>query len=191
VLSVITAALLPSTTGLVAPIDTHARTSQIAHPELLQDGDLVFRTGTDVLAGLVLSYGKSSFSHVGIAIHTTDGWAVFHSTPAEPGMTGGVHAELLEDFASNQVAAQVGFFRIDGLNERTRQKIKEYLLSQLGKPFDYRFQYSDDSAHYCTELVLKALRNAGIDLEPSMTRVLYRPRLSGHGFATQAAFFMA
>lgn len=171
VLSVITAALLPSTTGLVAPIDTHARTSQIAHPELLQDGDLVFRTGTDVLAGLVLAYGKSSFSHVGLAIHTTDGWAVFHSTPAEPGMTGGVHAELLEDFASNQVAAQVGFFRIDGLTERTRQKIKEYLLSQLGKPFDYRFQYSDDSAHYCTELVLKALRNAGIDLEPSMTRV--------------------
>jgi len=172
VLSVIAAALLPSTAGLVSPIDAHARTSQIAYPELLQDGDLVFRTGMDVRARLVLAHGKESrFSHVGIVIHTTDGWAVFHSTPAEPGMTGGVHAELLEDFTSNQVAAQVGFFRIDGLNEEARQRIKEYLLSQLGKPFDYRFQYSDDSAHYCTELVLKAFRNAGIDLEPSMTRV--------------------
>lgn len=172
VLSVLTAALLPSTTGLVAPINTHARTSQIAYPESLQDGDIVFRTGTDVLAGLVLAHGKESrFSHVGLIIRRTDSWTVFHSTPAEPGVTGGVHAELLEDFASNQVAAQVGFFRIDGLNEHMRQRIKEYLLSQLGKPFDYRFQYSDDSAQYCTELVLKALRNAGIDLEPSMARV--------------------
>jgi len=172
VLSVIAAALLPSTTGLVAPIDVHTRTSQIAYPESLLDGDLVFRTGTDVLAGLVLAHGRGSrFSHVGLVIRRTDGWAVVHSTPAEPGVTGDVHAESLEDFASNKVAAQLGFFRIDGLNEKTRQRIKEYLLSQLGKPFDYRFQYSDDSAHYCTELVLKALRNAGIDLEPSMTRV--------------------
>lgn len=172
VLSVLTATLLPSTTGLVGPINTHARTYLVEYPESLQDGDIVFRTGTDALAGLVLAHGNESrFSHVGLVVRRADGWVVFHSTPLEPGATGGVHAESLEHFVSNEVATQVAFFRIDSLNEQLRQRVNDYLSSQLGKPFDYRFQYSDDSAQYCTELVLKALRNAGIDLEPSMARV--------------------
>ena len=158
--------------GPLAPINAHAHMYQIAYRESLQNGDIIFRTGTDVLARLVLTHGRESrFSHVGIIIRREDNWAVFHSTPAEPNVIGGVHAELLDDFVSINVAAEVGFFRVEGLNEHMRQSIREYLLSQLGKPFDYRFQYSDDSAQYCTELVLKALRNAGIDLEPSMQRV--------------------
>ena len=171
-LSVLVIVLPQSATELVAPIAVYARSSQIVYPESLQEGDIIFRTGTDMLARLVLAHGKASrFSHVGLIVRMTDGWVVVHSTPAEPGMKAGVHTDLLEDFASNQVAAEIGFFRVDGLNEQRRQKIKEYLLSQLGRPFDYRFQYSDDSAQYCTELVLKALRHSGIDLEPSMARV--------------------
>lgn len=154
------------------PVSANARAPRFLHPEMLQDGDIVFRAGRDALAGLVLASGSGArFSHAGLLVRVADSWLVYHSTPAEPGTAGGVHAESLEDFGSSKVAAQLGFFRIDGLDEQMRKRVKEYLLAQLGKPFDYRFQYSDDSAMYCTELVLKALGQAGVNLEPAMARV--------------------
>ena len=124
------------------------------------------------MAALVLAQGKDSrYSHVGMLIKTADTWSVVHSIPPEPGVAGGVHAIPLDSFASPEVAAQVAFFRVTDLAKPLQIKAKEYLVGQIGKPFDYRFEFSDDSAHYCTELVVKALRNAEIDLEPSLARV--------------------
>jgi hypothetical protein len=169
----LTAALLPSSAGIVGPIAALANPGPFEWPdEAFQDGDIVFRTGTDVLAGLVLAHGQGArFSHVGMLIRRADQWLVVHSVPPEPGSAGGVQTESLQRFASSQVAAQVSFFRMDGLSEQSRQRLRDYLSSQLGKPFDYRFQYSDDSAQYCTELVLKAFGHAGLQMEPSMARV--------------------
>jgi uncharacterized protein YycO len=154
----------------VSPVIAHS--TRILYPEALQDGDVIFRLGTDALAALVLTQRDGSrYSHVGMLIQTRGAWSVLHSTPAEPGSTGGVHAEPLDSFTSPAVAAKVAFFRVEGLTSAQRLRLREYLLSQVGKPFDYRFEYSDDSAQYCTELVLKALRSAEVDLEPSMGRV--------------------
>lgn len=145
---------------------------RISYPESLQDGDLIFRRGRDVLSALVLAQSQgSSYSHVGMLVRTEGAWSVLHSTPATPGEKGGVHMEPLDSFASPAIAAKAAFFRVEGLTSGMRSKAREYLMRQVDKPFDYRFEYSDDSSHYCTELVLKALRYAGIGLVSSKDHV--------------------
>lgn len=173
ILTILVAALLPFNWPRVAPpAEIVTRVTRTSYPESLQDGDLVFRLGRDALSALVLAQRKgSSYSHVGMLVRTGGVWSVFHSTPAGLGGKGGVHAEPLDSFASHKVAAKVAFFRVKGLTAALSSRVREYLLFQVDKPFDYRFEYSDDSAQYCTELVLKALRKAGIDLESSIDRV--------------------
>lgn len=171
-MSVLAAALITSAVGLVEPAVESRRAPQLSYPEELVEGDIVFRTGSDALSGLVLAHSKGSrFSHVGVLVRIADQWLIIHSTPAESGAEGGVHTESLEAFASSEGTQRLGVYRIDEMSSRQRQSMKDYLLSQQGKPFDYRFQYSDNSAHYCTELVLKALDHAGVNLEPAMRRV--------------------
>ena len=71
----------------------------------------------------------------------------------------------LDHFISPEMAIDVGYYRIDEFHDTQREKLKTYLFSQIGKPFDYRFSYTDDDALYCTELVLKALIHGGVKLD--------------------------
>jgi hypothetical protein len=142
--------------------------------ELLQltDGDLVFRTGRDVMARLVLSQGESPrFSHVGLVVKQSDGIFVVHALPHDGIEKGGVLIEPLSQFASAENAVDVGFYRALGIDAISREKIRTYALSQIGKPFDDEFKFSDDSNIYCTELALKALNAAGINLQKSIQHV--------------------
>lgn len=41
-------------------------------------------------------------------------------------------------------------------------------MKQIGKPFDYAFLLSEDDKLYCTELALKSLASAGIDISASL-----------------------
>lgn len=134
----------------------------------LADGDLVFRRGRDIAADAVLAQREHShFSHVGMLVNTANGWQVIHATPPEHGQPGGVQAEPLEQFLADHQAAAAGFYRVDSLD---RAKAREYLFAHLGRRFDVRFRYSDDTDYYCSELVLKALKNGGVDLAPGLTR---------------------
>jgi hypothetical protein len=74
-------------------------------------------------------------------------------------------------FASAESASDFSAYSVATLDPSARKRIHSYLIRQLGKPFDFAFRYSDDSAHYCTELVLKALDHANLDLRSSLPRV--------------------
>jgi len=154
------------------PVSAHVQSGLPLDPVLLSDGDLVFRSGTDALASFVRAQSESSvYSHVGMLVHLEGTWRVVHAVPADPGAAGGVVLQPLSGFIAPELASAVGYFRIDSLGDADRLTIRNYLLSQVGKPFDYRFQASDDTAHYCTELVIKAIRQVGIDLEPELPPV--------------------
>jgi hypothetical protein len=138
----------------------------------LSDGDLVFRTGRDLMSRLVLSQGElPRFSHVGIILVGDNSVVVVHAIPEEAQTAGGVLSEPLSSFCSLENALDVGFYRFISMDEISRRKVRQYALQQVGKPFDYDFLYSDETRFYCTELVLKALAAAEINIVDSLQHI--------------------
>lgn len=141
-------------------------------PPSLLDGDIVFRRGRDVLSRIALSYDDSSrFSHVGMVVRTSGSIEVIHAIPSEPAVAGGVRIDPLALFIAAESAADAEFYRLDGLPVAKREEIRSFLFAAIGKPFDFQFKYSDDSAFYCSELVVKALLAAGVDLSANLAWV--------------------
>lgn len=138
----------------------------------LSDGDLVFRTGRDMMARLVLSQGESArFSHVGIIVRRARGVFVVHALPHDATELGGVLMQPLSVFAASDNAADLGFYRVKGIDAKSKQKLRNYALHQVGKAFDEDFRFSDDAGMYCTELALKALSAGGIDILSSVQSI--------------------
>jgi hypothetical protein len=143
-----------------------------AAPAGLQDGDLVFRRGRDAIGRIVLSHGdQPRFSHVGMIVRVEDQPLVVHALPQTAGHAGGVRLESVEAFSSPMRASDAGYYRLQRLMPDQRLVIRRYLLEAVGMPFDLRFEYTSDDALYCTELVLKALAAAGVDLTRSLGTV--------------------
>jgi len=126
----------------------------------LRSGDLVFRTGRDLMARIVLSRGSDTrFSHVGILLRTPSGLLVVHAVPDEEGHPGGVLVEPLEAFASAETARDLGFYRLEALDEAAASRAALRARDWRGRTFDAAFRYGDDRELYCTELVMKALES--------------------------------
>lgn len=138
----------------------------------LSDGDLVFRTGRDMISHLVLSQGDlPRFSHVGIILRNKSELVVVHAVPQNDKSVAGVIVEPLSTFTAKDNAKDVGFYRAKNMNHQARYIIREYSLQQVGKGFDYRFSLKGDDELYCTELVLKAFAKSGINLTASLPKV--------------------
>lgn len=135
---------------------------------LLRDGDLVFRRGTDAVADAVaLGSGGARFSHVGLLVLWQGAPWVVHAAPAEGAGPGGVALQPLAVFAAPGAASDAAVYRLR-LSPAQRRQIRAYALARRGVPFDGGLRYSSDDALYCTELVLKALAAAGVDLPPRL-----------------------
>ncbi|NJD69717.1 MAG: hypothetical protein C3F12_04600 [Candidatus Methylomirabilota bacterium] len=157
---------LPLVGDITLPVSAPKASSGITYWQSrldLVDGDLVFRTGRDIMARLVLSQSNTArFSHVGLIV-TVDGKPfVVHALPADGRLQGGVILEPLAQFAAPENAATIAFFRVRNVENSSRHRIREYALKQLGKPFDDAFSLADHSRMYCTELALNALAAGGI-----------------------------
>lgn len=134
----------------------------------LDDGDLVFRRGRDLMSALVLRQGSGSrFSHVGMVVREADRVDVVHAMPDEPGRPGGVRRESLQAFLALPLASDAASLRASGLALRQQAALRSYLLSRIGSPFDNAFELSDDSRLYCTEVAVAALAAAGVQLRPA------------------------
>jgi len=141
-------------------------------PVELLDGDLVFRRGVDAIGRMVLRYGdRPRFSHVGMVVRDAGETLVVHALPETPGNNGGVRVDRLVTFSSPLRAADIGYYRLGQLTPAQRREIHRFLLEHIGTPFDLRFEYSTDDSMYCTELVLKALAQVGVEVAPSLDTV--------------------
>lgn len=152
----------------------------IAFAAPLQDGDIIFRRGLDMMSRLVMTQGDAvRFSHVGVVVMRHNKPYVIHAMPAEGERAGGAILEPLATFMSASQAADVAVYRDTALNAPQRGAIRQSAFAQLGLPFDERFQLSDTKKVYCSALVLRAYTDAGIKLVDERAKIQV-PLLSEH-----------
>ena len=130
----------------------------------LHDGDLIFREGRSTESQVVTSLDRGSYSHVGIILHTKDGWRVIHAVPNETeNELDSVKYESISSFIQPDKCIKAKVIRISSNEKITKGAIK-YALQKVGMPFDKDFDITDTTTFYCTELVWRAYKHVGIDI---------------------------
>lgn len=139
----------------------HTVSSPQTPTEMLCSGDLVFRLGRSLESRVIASDGK--YSHIGIIIRKDSSTLVAHIEPS-PNGSERTKYESLEDFFHPEVASSGAVMRINELDSTQRDKISAYLLSCADITFDHDYILSDSTKMYCTELVYRAYKCAGLDI---------------------------
>ncbi len=138
-------------------------------PAQLETGDLIFRTGRSRESRVVMLFDRGvPYSHVGLVQKTEDGAAyVIHVVPgsAEEGRNL-VRREPLAVFLTPEAARAAAVYRPTPPHrhhaEQAAEKAAAYHAARLA--FDDDFDAATAEALYCTELVWRAYREAGLDL---------------------------
>ena len=140
----------------------------------LQSGDLIFRRGTSIESQIVLLTDKESeFSHVGMIYKTNGEVFVIHTVPKENDSDPGfIKFESVEEFLSDGKAARIGVYRLtqsspDRIKIASNFAYKCYIKKYC---FDNNYDLVSDKQLYCTELIWKAYKRAGVDLVCSRLR---------------------
>lgn len=131
-------------------------------------GDLIFRRGRSLVSRAVLAVdGGSEYSHVGL-ISVIDGqvWVLHEVPPEEPGRTSGALAEPLSAFLAPDKATAAGLYRPENARAAAIAERAAWRFVRARVPFDSAFDLSTSNEMYCTEMVWRAYREAGIDLAP-------------------------
>ena len=149
-------------------------TVTMAH-SILANGDVVFRRTDGLLGDIVLgSDSASEYTHVGIIQVSGRGVFVVHATPAEDAAhLGGVVVDSFDKFVGDAGVSRVAVYRLRSGDLRVAQQAVAWAIIQAQKriPFDGKFDLSDSTAMYCTELVWRGFRSAGVSLtEPAATQ---------------------
>ncbi|MEJ5369472.1 MAG: YiiX/YebB-like N1pC/P60 family cysteine hydrolase [Bryobacteraceae bacterium] len=158
---------------LLGAAPVHEPPRQAAWPRL-RDGDIALRRGRTWISLAVLMADRGSrYSHAGIVARIGGQLHVIHAEPdgSNPAQ-GAVKATPLEEFASPDEAEEIGFLRIREGMEGAARKAAESALQWVGKPFDPELDLASDARFYCTELVWKSYRKAGVDLTAGQRRSL-------------------
>lgn len=159
---------------MTVPASSLDRAQRIETAEIdtsrLQSGDLVFRAGRGWEADAVRTASFTRFSHVGLIERTANG-AVFviHAAPPEHGGHGVVERVPLAMFNDPGLASDIVFYRPTELSVADRESAVAAARTFAARrvPFDADFDITDNSALYCTEMVLEAFVAAGSTIELS------------------------
>jgi hypothetical protein len=154
------------------------------NPAGLRSGDIIFRRGSSAESQAVMTVDVgSSFSHVGIISQENGATLVIHVTPGE-GVADVTKIEPIQEYLRSDRALAATAYRVvtddPSQTEAAVQIAKDY--AERRTPFDNAFDLTSDDALYCTELVWRAYKNAGIDLvdghfENSATSLIRGPVL--------------
>ena len=148
-------------------------TDSIASLSILQsknpkNGDLIFRRGVSLESQIVLlSDGESEYSHIGIIYIINGKPFVIHSVPAESEIENEcIRLEVLEDFLSGDKASKFALYRFNNELHDESQTAGSFAYDcYLHKySFDNDYDLKSNTKLYCTELVWKAYKHAGVDL---------------------------
>ena len=123
----------------------------------VQSGDIVFRLGHGFISESMRKFSLKDprYSHAGI-VSIEEGRAIIYHLIGGESSVSVIRKESLENFCSPEEAASFAVYRaaltnaqinlVDSLN-------RHYYKAKL--PYDSRFDFSTDSALYCTEYVYK------------------------------------
>lgn len=124
----------------------------------LRDGDIVFHTSRSAQSVAVQKATRSPLSHVGIVLHR-------HGKPFVLEAISPVSITPWDRWLRRGVGGRFVLKRLKRpLTADERKKLFEG-TALVGRPYDPYFEWSDDRI-YCSELVWKLYRAAGIELAP-------------------------
>lgn len=139
---------------------------------MLQTGDIIFRRGNSVVSRFILMKDSNSpFSHAGI-IRKVNGRAFVIHVVADETPMGQSHyddvarMEPIESFLQTDRASLAAIYRLQDDASAQAMKASNIALTYTiqRRPFDFHFDLQTPYELYCTELVWRAYREAGIDL---------------------------
>jgi hypothetical protein len=127
------------------------------HEVALKTGDVVFQTSKSAQSRAIQEATASPWSHVGIIEVTSKGAWVIEAV-------GPVKRTPWRTWRRRGAGGRALVMRSRGIDVSALEHVVAAATAELGKPYDVRFEWSDD-AYYCSELVAKAFeRGAGITL---------------------------
>ncbi len=130
---------------------------------ILQNGDIVLRTGNDVISSLFAQLNKSdkTYSHCGIALNENNTWYVYHSIGGEDNPDEKLRKDLFEKFVSYEHNIGFGICRYP-ISKNDQKNIETTLIDFHAKevPFDMKFDLQSDNRLYCAEMIYKVFNKA-------------------------------
>jgi uncharacterized protein YycO len=122
-----------------------------------KDGDIIFHTSKSSQSKMLQMATNSDLTHVGVIFYK--GGKPYVIEAVQP-----VTITPLQSFINRGVNSEYKVMRPDvDLTESQKQTMMSYGKKQLGKNYDKKFQWGDDKI-YCSELVWKMYKEAGIEL---------------------------
>lgn len=122
-----------------------------------KDGDIIFHTSKSSQSNMLRVATNSKLTHVGIIFHINNVPYVFEGR--QP-----VSYRSLNSFIDAGENKEYIVLRTrDELTTNQVSLMKNYAMSQIGKNYDLQFTWDDDKM-YCSELVYKIFKSAGIKI---------------------------
>ena len=133
----------------------------------LKEGDLVFRRGKSIESFAVsMTDHNSNYSHIGLIVFEGGTPYVIHVEPGEYALKNEtVKKERLSSFLEAGKASHFAVYRsyLDRKDlDRVVARARHFYIRKCR--FDNSFDLNTDQALYCTELVLKAYRQGGVQI---------------------------
>lgn len=104
---------------------------------------------------------------------------MLEATTGDPSGAGVLRSNLKEYFEG---PIQLAIVRPDYKSEEDKKAALDYARGQLGKPYDGKFNFANDDAFACTELVAKSLASMPNPIHVETTRVLGRDAVAPDSF---------
>jgi hypothetical protein len=132
---------------------------QSDYEKIAETGDLIFQTEVGRSQAHAIQIATASpYNHVGVVVEENGKFYVYEAH-------GPVKKTKLDTYINRKGSGKrFVVYRHDHVTEKNHAKIKRYLKSQVGKPYDNYLSW-DNSALYCSELAYKALGVANLTLE--------------------------
>jgi hypothetical protein len=141
---------------------------------ILQDGDLVFRKGADVISDLFSNCNAQdkSFSHCGIFLMQNDTGYVYHSIGGTYNPSSNLRRDNISAFLNADSNSSFGIYRINKITAQLKS-LHQVIDSFYALPikFDVAFNLQTDSLQYCAEFVYKSVHLAYQDSLFSTTKI--------------------
>jgi hypothetical protein len=123
---------------------------------LLQESDLLFRSGDEAISAAISTVSHGSWSHVGLLTRERGSWEVIHALPSgSEGKVGGVMMEPVSQFLLHSKAVAV--FRTVYPNNNFQVTQRARLA--LKRPFGFA-----PSETYCTKFVMDVFAESSTPL---------------------------
>lgn len=134
--------------------------------QLLKNGDLVLRTGTDAISYMLrqMNQKNRTYSHCGIVLYEHGYPFVYHSIGGEDNPNERLRRDSASFFFSPVHNQRLGIVRY-GLSKAAITRLANIIATyyQAGIRFDMDFDMTTDDKLYCAEFVYKAISQATAD----------------------------